>query len=125
MKNKTIAIIGIGSYILSIITSAEDLEGNFVSPIVLIALSGVLAIIFTVAATVRLWKRARYVSIVLVSSSIILFVLSLVQEVTLLKYGSPIIILSNATKVIHLLVLFYAIILLWTMAKFDKSKINE
>ena len=45
MKNKTIAIIGIGSYILSVITSAEDLEGNFVSPITLIIISGIIGLI--------------------------------------------------------------------------------
>jgi len=117
MKNKTIAIIGIGSYILSVITSATDLEGNFVYPIALIAISKIVKIIFTILATVRLWKTARYVSIILASSAIILFVLSVIQEVTLPKYGSPIIILLNVTKIIHLLAFFYAIILLWTMAK--------
>jgi len=124
MKNKTIAIIGIGSYILSIITSAKDLEGNFVSPIILIATSGILTVIFTVAATVRLWKTARYVSIILASSAIILFVLGIIQEVTLPEYGSAIIILLNVTKIIHFLAFFYAIILLWTMAKYE-NKINK
>ena len=117
MKNKTIAIIGIVSYISSVITSATDLEGNFVYPIALIAISQIIKIIFTILATVRLWKTAIYVSIILASSAIILFVLSVIQEVTLPKYGSPIIILLNVTKAIHLLAFFYAIILLWTMAK--------
>ena len=121
MKNKTIAIIGIGSYISSVITSATDLEGNFVYPIALIAISQIVKIIFTILATVRLWKTARYVSIILASSAIILFVLSVIQEVTLPKYGSPIIILLNVTKIIHFLAFFYAIILLWTMARFDKA----
>ena len=121
MKNKTIAIIGIGSYISSVITSATDLEGNFVYPIILIAISQIVKIIFTILATVRLWKTARYVSIILASSAIILFVLSVIQEVTLPKYGSPIIILLNVTKTIHFLAFFYAIILLWTMARLDKA----
>jgi hypothetical protein len=121
MKNKTIAIISIGSYISSVITSATDLEGNFVYPIALITISQIVKIIFTILATVRLWKTARYVSIILASSAIILFVLSVIQEVTLPQYGSPIIILLNVTKIIHLLAFFYAIILLWTMAKFDKE----
>jgi len=119
MKNKTIAIIGIGSYISSVITSATDLEGNFVYPIALIAISQIVKIIFTILATVRLWKTARYVSIILASSVIVLFVLSVIQEVTLPQYGSPIIVLLNVTKIIHLLAFFYAIILLWTMAKYE------
>ena len=116
MKNKSIAIIGIGTYILSVITSAEDLEGNFVYPIVLIAISQIVKIIFTILATVLLWKRARYVSLTLASSAIIFFFLIVIQEVTLPQYGSPIIILLNVTKIIHLLAFFYAIILLWIMA---------
>jgi len=125
MKNKTIAIIGIGSYISSVITSAEDLEGNFVYPVALITISQILKIIFTILATARLWKTARYVSIILASSAIILFVLSVIQEVTLPQYGSPIIILLNVTKIIHLLAFFYAIILLWKMANFDKAVKNS
>jgi hypothetical protein len=119
MKNKIIAILGIGSYILSVITSAEDLEGNFVSPIVLIAISGILTIIFTVAATVRLWKGARYVSIILASSAVILFILSVVQGIASPSYGSPIIILLNITKVINFIAFIWAVLRLWTMAKYE------
>ena len=119
MKNKTIAILGIGSYILSVITSAEDLEGNFVSPIFLIVISGILTIIFIVAATVRLWKGARYVSIILASSAVILFILSVVQGITSPSYGSPIIILLNITKVINFIAFIWAVLLLWTMAKYE------
>jgi len=124
MKNKTIAIIGIGSYILSVVMSAEDLEGNFVYPIVLIVISQIVKIIFTILATVRLWKKARYVSIILASSAIILFVLSVIQGITLPKYGSPIIISLNVSKIIYFLAFFYAIILLWTMAKYEE-KLNK
>jgi len=124
MKNKTLAIFGIGTYILSVISSAEDLEGNLKFPIALIAISQIVKIIFIILATVRLWKKARYVSIILASSAIILFVLSVIQEVTLPKYGSPIIILLNVTKIIHFLAFFYAIILLWTMAKYE-NKISK
>jgi hypothetical protein len=119
MKNKTIAILGIGSCILSVITSATDLEGNFRFPIALIAISGILSIIFTVAATVRLWKGARYVSIILASSIIILFVLGVVQGIASPAYGSPIIILSNITIVIHFVAFIWAIIKLWVTDKGD------
>jgi hypothetical protein len=124
MKNKTLAIIGIGSYILSVITSAEDLEGNFVSPIVLIVISGIVTILFTVMATTRLWQGARHGSIMLASSTIIVFALTVIHEVALPKYGSPIIILLNISKIIHFLIFIYAIALLWAMAKY-KSHIND
>ena len=125
MKNKTIAIIGIGAYILSVITSATDPEGNFRFPIALIAISGILTIIFIVAATVRLWKGARYVSIILASSAVILFILSGVQSIASPSYGSPMIILLNTIRLINFITFIWAVSLLWAMAKFNKSKINE
>jgi len=119
MKNKTLAIFGIGIYILDVITSAENLEGNFILPVVLIAISGIITIIFYVMATVLLWKEERLLSIMLVSSTIILFVLGVIQEVTLPQYGSAIIILLNVTKVIHFIIFFYAVFFLWAMAKYE------
>jgi hypothetical protein len=119
MKNKTIAILGVVSYILSVITSAENPEGNFVSPIVLIAISGILTIIFIVAATIRLWKETRYLSIILASSAVILFILSVVQGIASPSYGSLIIILLNITKVINFIAFIWAVLLLWAMAKHE------
>jgi len=125
MKNKTIAILGIGSYILSVITSATDLEGNLKFPIALSAISEIAVIVFIIIATVRLWKGARYVSIILASSAVILFILSVFQGIASPSYGSPIIILLNITKVINFIAFIWAVSLLWAMAKFNKSKINE
>jgi len=119
MKNKTIAIFGIGTYILSVITSATDLEGNFVMPIVLIVASGIATAVFIIMAIVCLWKEAKGVSIMLASSAVIFFVLSVIQEVISPSYGSPIIILLNVTKVIYLIAFIWAIITLF------KSKIND
>lgn len=120
MKNKTIAIIGIGSYLLSVISSATDLQGNFVSPILLIAISGIATIVFVVMATIRLWKEERYLSIMLASSQIILTILMVIQEITLPKYGNPIIVLLNITKVVNLIVFIWVIIKLFKK-KNDKS----
>ena len=64
MKNKTLAIFGIGTYILSIITSAEDLEGNFIVPASLIVISGIADLLFPIIASVRLWRFARNLSII-------------------------------------------------------------
>lgn len=125
MNNKIIAIFGICAYILSVITSAQDTEGRFVSPLVVIAISEILTIVFTVTASVRLWKVARYTSIILASSSITLFALEVIQGVTLPKYGSAVIIALNVTKIVHFLAFFYAISLLWAMGKVSKSKVNE
>ena len=119
MKNKAIAIFGIGTYILSVITSATDLEGNSTMPIALIVLSGVATASFVIMATVRLWKEAKNLSIVLISSAAILFVLTAIQVVVLPSYGSPIIILVNIIAVI------YFIAFIWAIVKLYKSKLVD
>jgi hypothetical protein len=119
MKNKTLAIFGIGTYILSVLSSATDLEGNSVVPIALIAISGIATAIFIIMAIVRLWKEAKGVSIILASSTLILYILAAIQEFTFISYGSPLIILLNTIKVIDLIAFIWAVSLLWKMAKHE------
>ena len=120
MKGKTIAIIGVLSWILGIITSATDDSGNFVSPIFLIAISGIATFIFTLLAIIRLWKSERYLSLALIFSTVTLAVLSAIQEITLPKYGSPIIILTNIIKVANFIIFVYAVCLLWAKSKYEE-----
>jgi uncharacterized membrane protein YhaH (DUF805 family) len=115
MKNKTLAIFGIGTYVLSVLSSATDLKGNSVVPITLIAISGIVTAVFIIMATVRLWKETKNFSIILVSSVLILFILTIIQELTLPLYGSPIIILMNIVKVINFVVFVWAIIKLFKL----------
>jgi hypothetical protein len=119
MKNKTLAIFGIGTYILSVLSSATDLEENSVAPIALIAISGIATEVFIIMAIVRLWKEAKGVSITLASSAVILFILSVIQGVASPSSGNPIIILLNITKVINFIAFIWAVLLLWTMAKHE------
>lgn len=119
MRNKTLAIFGIGTYLLSVIASASDLEGNSVAPIALIVLSGIAIVVFIIMATIRLWKEARSASILLVSSTVILFILSVVQDVTSPLHGSSPTILLNITKVINFIAFVWAVLLLWAMAKHE------
>ncbi len=119
MKNKTLAIFGIGTYILSVLSSATDLEGNPVPPTALIAISGIATAVFIIMAIVRFWKKAKSASVLLASSAVILFILSVVQGVALPSYGSPIIILLNITRVIYFIAFIWAVSLLWAMAKYE------
>lgn len=117
MKNKSLAIFGIGTYILSVITSATDLEGNFRFPIAFIAISGIATMVFIIMATIRLWKGAKGVSITLASSGVILVILSVIQEIISASDGSRLILLLNITKVVNLIAFIWAALLLWAMAK--------
>jgi tetratricopeptide (TPR) repeat protein len=122
MKNKTLAIIGIGTYILSVSSSAVDLEGNSIAPIALIAISGIATVVFIVMATIRLWKEAKNVSIILVSSAAILFILMVIQTLALPSYGSLIIILSNIARVMYFIAFAWTIIKLFKLNIFNKNE---
>ena len=113
MKNKSIAILGIVSYFFDVITSATDSSGNFLLPGFLIILSGLIGLFFTIAAIINLWKVAKHISIMLGSSTILLYTLTTVQEIALSQYGSPIIIFLNIVKIVHLFAFIFAITLLW------------
>jgi hypothetical protein len=83
MRGKTIAIIGVMSWLFGIIASATDDSGNFVAPIFIIGLSGIIDFLFTILAVIRLWKTERLLSIAFVLSAVTLAALSAIQEATL------------------------------------------
>jgi len=115
MKNKTLAIFGIGTYILSVLSSATDLEGDSTAPSTLIAISGIVTVAFIIMATIRLWKEAKGVSIALVSSGVILTIITVMaaQGIISLSYGSSVIILWNVTRIINFVAFFWAIVKLF------------
>jgi hypothetical protein len=113
ITNKILAILGIGSYILAVVASATDLDGNLRFPPALILISGTLGLIFIVIATIRLWKESKGLSIFILFSYIVLCILLVIQEVVVPAYGSPLIILTNIAKVIHLIAFVWVIIKLF------------
>jgi len=117
MKNKTLAIFGIGTYILSVLASAENLEGVSIAPVVLVAVSGIATLTFIVLATIRLWKEARALAVLLPSSAFILFVFTIIQTISEPSYGSPIIISLNLVKIINFVVFILVIIKLFRTEK--------
>lgn len=103
MKNKTLAFFGIGTYILSIFALIEDLEGNYNAPIVLVIISAIATIIFTIMAVIRLWKYYKITSILLAITTAISLI-----------YIMPLI------KGLNTIVFIWAICLLWAMAKQER-----
>ena len=117
MSNKTIAIFGIGTYVLSVISSATDLEGSSTVPVILIAVSAIATTLFTIMAIVRLWKEARGISIMLASSAIVLLILTVVQGITSPSYGSLSIILLNVALITHFIAFVWAVIKLYKSSR--------
>jgi hypothetical protein len=117
MKNKTLAIFGIITYILSVIASVTNEQGESTMPLALVGISGILSAVFIILATIRLWKTKRIASILLATSSLIFFCLGLMEVVCLPPYVNLLIILFNIIKVISLLVFIWVVSLLWKMEK--------
>ncbi len=107
MKNKTLVILGIIAWILSVMASAEDVSGNYTAPIILIAISAAVMLIFVITATIRLWKTQRITAILFLASSLVSFVY-----------------ISAPTKIINFILLIWVISLLWVMAKHDRVTKN-
>ena len=119
MKNKTLAIFGIISYILSVIATATDLERNYTMPVWLNVISVILMTVFIIMAVLRLWKKEKVVSILLVLTTIILNILPLLPLPVLW---------FNITKIISFITFIYSVTLLWEMAKqegFAKNNIKD
>lgn len=102
MKSKHLAIFGIITWILSVASSAEDLAGNYTAPTVLIAVSALATLVFTIMAVIRLWKPQKV-------TAILFLVLSLVSLVYV----------SASIKIINFILFIWVISLLWAMGKHE------
>lgn len=102
MKSKTLAIFGIGVWILSVASSAEDLGGNYTAPAALIVISAIATLIFTIMAVVRLWKPQKVTTVLFLASSLI----SLVY-------------ISTPIKIINFILFIWVVSLLWVMGKHE------
>ena len=102
MKSKTLAILGIGVYILSVLSSAEDLAGNYTAPTTLIVVSAIAMLAFTIMAVVRLWKTQKVTAILFLASSLIALVY-----------------ISTPVKIINFILFIWVVSLLWAMGKHE------
>lgn len=103
MKSKTLAIFGIGTWILSVASSAEDLGGNYTAPTTLIVTSAIATLVFTIIAVVRLWKTQKVTAVLFPASSL----------VSLVYTSAPI-------KIINFVLFIWVVSLLWAMGKYEE-----
>jgi len=102
MKNRTLAIFGIVTWIFSVISSAEDLAGNYTAPAALIVVSAVATLIFMIMAVIRLWRPQKV-------TAVLFLILSLVSLVYV----------SVPIKIINFILFIWVISLLWVMGKHE------
>jgi hypothetical protein len=113
MTNRTLAVLGIATYLLSVYSSATDLNGQPAVPQYVIIGSGIASVLFAITATIRLWKIKKLASMLFSGTSVLLFCAELIKVTTLPDYGSLLIIAINIIMVIAFLSFFYAVIVLW------------
>lgn len=118
MSNKKLAIFGIASYLLSVYASQTNTEGVSTAPAYIVILSGVSAFVFTIIATVRLWKYWKLISILFGGTSLLFFAMEVMQVRLSPTNGTTLILIINTTKVINLLLYFYVIFLLFRIDKY-------
>jgi hypothetical protein len=111
MSNKRLAILGIGLYILRVLSSATDLEGNQQAPTVLILISGIGTLIFIVLVVMRLWNVAKITALMLAFFA----VLSLGTPLIATPELSVINILVSGIGIAFFVSYFYTVFLLWDL----------
>lgn len=113
MKNRSIAIFGIVTYLLSVYSSATNVNGESAVPTFIIVISGIATALFTILATIRIWRINKLISLLFIVTSSAFFILEIMTFVYSPVYGSQLIRTLNITKVIRLLTFFWALFLLW------------
>lgn len=121
MKNRTLAIFGISSYLLSVVTSATDLEGNYILPVALSAIIDIAKIVFITMAVARFWKGgARFEAAFIIAATVIHFALSIVHGIGEFSDNTGIILCWNISKVIFFIAFLWAFNLLWVSGKGER-----
>lgn len=119
MKNKTLAIFGIVSYLLSVLASQTSNEGASTAPVYIVIISGIAAFLYTVIATIRLWKISKLTSLLFAIISAIFFGFEILQVTLSPASGTLLILIINIISVVNLLVYFYVIFLLFRIDKYQ------
>ena len=112
MTNRTLAIFGIATYLLSVYSSATT-NGLPSVPQYIIIASYFASNLFTIFATISIWKNKKWFSIFFAAIASLGFVSEFIKEVNSPAYGSSLIIAINVVKILSFLSFVYAIIILW------------
>lgn len=100
LNGKSLIVIGVVSYILSVISSIENSEGVYTMPPIFILTAGVIHLIFIIFAIIYLWKKNRTASILFLLFSI-----------------SSAIYLSPLTKIGYFVIFIWVMYLFWVTRK--------
>jgi hypothetical protein len=112
MKNKHIAILGIVAYVLSVLASATNLDGDSTAPILLVVVSGVVLAIFVILTVVRLWGAKKKLTLAFLVSAIIVSMVPILGA-ELLQDGSVSVLIFNFFKILYLVTYVWVVISLF------------
>ena len=110
MKNRTIAIIGVGAYILSVFSTRESLDGVPLLSQTSIFLLGLPMAIFILMAIFRLWK---------IGSKILSLIATVVVIINIVfALYAPTVILNNIVR------LSFVITYLWVVVRLYRTQMG-
>jgi len=113
MTNRTLSIIGIGSYLLSVYATTTNAEGKpGVSDFIILS-SSIVNILFSIIATIRLLKTNKIVAVLFGSTSFLLILFEYGKIVLSPVNGSTFILAFNSIMLISFFLYFYALFILW------------
>jgi hypothetical protein len=115
-RGKILALIGVGLYVLQVLSSRSDASGDSLAPDTLILFSGTASVIYVVIAAIVLWRIGhKGVALALPITS-----LATGLAVFLTPNPSTLNIVLNAIRAIAFVAYFYAI---WLMFVSDGKRI--
>lgn len=121
MKNKTLAIFGIVIYIFSVIATVTDAKGAMTMPIIVIIISTIAILGFSVIATIRVWKINKIPAIIFLLSVFLLLVLLILQQIYGAPNGGSWMALINIDTLFNFIAYFLLVAVLWNSEKIQQS----
>lgn len=108
-RRKILALIGVGLFILQILSTGTDADGNSVVPSAFIFFSGTASLVYLAIAAVVLWRLGhKFIALALPITS-----LATGTTIFMTQYPSELNIVFNAIRVISFVTYFYATWLLY------------
>lgn len=113
MSNKSVAILGILAYLVSVVAGITNLDGSQGVPTYVIVISFLISSLFYIYAAFRLWVISRVLMVVFLFSEATLILIDFLQEDNSLTYGSTLVVSTNILKVIHTISYIISLRYLW------------
>ena len=113
MKYKIFSIIGILTYVLSVVTSVTDNDGNYPLSSLYLYLFFFVSIIYTIIVIYNLWYTNKVISVLFFIVTIDIIIFSLYNFFVNPIPNMPILIVSHTSNAIRAIMIWFTIVTFW------------